>query len=411
MPSKKNRKQEIIPAKSGLLDDKFTDGVYSLVSSLQNQRNALNTNTLISPRMGYSEMRSCYITGVGSKIINIKADYALRDSITFKSQDDKEYYEKELKVKIKKAIRAMIAFGRGVIVIVELGKDQSKPLSRNFLEERYKLEVFSGDLITAYDASFDLMNKYFYKPKYYSIRGFNFHESRVIDFSYKEPPQYNLPEYQYGGVSEFQIIREQLITNGIVERSAASILEKNSTFFYKVEGFKDLLNAKKEATLVNYFGAVENNRSIYGAGLLDLKDEAFTLSQSLTDIDKVDNIVLRRLAMVTDIPITWLVGENAQGMNSTGDNEMDMFWWMIKNLREEYIFTPFNKLMELLKREPIKFKERNDMPPKEAIEYDEKAVNIAHKLWEMGEDGAAYLQDKGVIPQTRSALDKIFTSE
>jgi len=47
---------------------KFEDGVKSLISGLMNRRDAISTNAF-------------YRTGIGSKIIRLKAGYALKDTM------------------------------------------------------------------------------------------------------------------------------------------------------------------------------------------------------------------------------------------------------------------------------------------------------------------------------------------
>lgn len=389
---------------------KFTDGVLSLVSAINNSRNALLTNDMFSFKIGYPQIRELMKTGIGNKIANIKSDYALRDSLQFEKEEDEKYYKLNLDSKVKQALRYCIAYGRSIIVIVEIGADLSKPLSSDFMDRAFKLEVFSGDLVTAYDASYDLMSSYFFKPQHYSVRGYSFHRSRVIDFTYIEPPQYELADYQYGGISEFQFIRPQLITDGIVQRAGASILEKNSSLFYKITGFKDLLNTGEEADIIKFFGILENSRSIYGAGMIDMEDDVVTLNQSLTDMDKVDQMSLRRLAMVTDIPLPMLVGENVQGLNSSGTIELQSFNWMLTNIRENYAYAPIARLCELMGLNgEVSFKKTNEMLEEDLAEYESKIIDNAAKLQGMGEDGVEYLNEKGVIQS--SNLDKLFPDQ
>jgi len=385
---------------------KFTDGVISLVSQINNSRNALLTNGMYSPRIGYTEIRELVKTGIGNKIVNIKSDYVLRDSIIFNSQEDEDFYKINLSSKVKEALRYAIGYGRGVIAIVEIGEDMSRPLSSDFIERKFKLEVFSGDIVTAYNASYDLMSPYYYKPEFYQIRGYSFHCSRVIDFTYVAPPQFELPAYQFGGISEFQFIQPELITDGIVQRAGASILEKNSSLFYKITGFKDLINSEQEDDIIKFFSILEKSRSIYGAGMIDMEDDVITVTQSLTDIDKVDQMSLRRLAMVTSIPVPLLVGENVQGLNSSGTTELQAFNWMLANIRESYVCAPMERLCELMEMGKISFKKTNEMSEEDLVKYEATIIDNAVKLQAMGEDHVKYLNDKGVIQS--SSLDKLF---
>ena len=305
------------------------DGITSLVSSLANRRKASARNQITSDRISDYELRQAYITGVMSKIIRLKTGYALNDTLQFDSETGKQFYNSVLAKNVKEAAKYQLGFGRGVIVIVEKGADLSTQMTE--VPESYRLQVFSGDVVTHGEIEKNLESKNYWKPKTFNIYGNVIHNSRVVDFTYYKPTEVDAPEYRYGGVSETELVYNQLINAGVVEDAAASIIEKNSTPFYKVKDFKSLMQSKQESTLVEYFGRIEDARSIYGAGLLDADDSVDVLNQSLTNLMDVDTISLRRLAMVTGIPLALLVGENVKGLNSTGKEERVAFQDTIEN--------------------------------------------------------------------------------
>jgi hypothetical protein len=138
-------------------------------------------------------------------------------------------------------------------------------------------------------------------------------------------------------------------------------------------------------------------RNMYGAVLLDADDSAENIAQTLTNLADVDQISLRRVAMVTGIPLSVLVGENVKGLNSSGDNERAVFQDTIENLQTDFIHDPLNQLMFKLGFSPVKFKENQGETALARIQYDKIAVDIAVQLTAIGEDGAKYLADKGVI--------------
>lgn len=385
------------------------DGLQSLISSAVNRRNSLNTNVFESVRLDYEELKAIYKTGIGNKIISLKSGHALQNSIQFETEAQKIDFNKKYMKFIRKSVESMLSYGRGIIVIVEHNQMLDQPLAEDFLKRKYKLETFSGDMVTAYDYSLDLLSSEYYEPNFYSVNGYMFHKSRVIDFTYVTPPQRELPSYQFGGISEFELIRQQLVANSIVERASPSILEKNSTMFYKINDLKDLLNSDQESDVLKYISATEDSRSIYGAGIIDASDEAFVLSQSLTDLDKVDMITLRRLACVTGIPLTWLVGENAQGLNSSGEEETNIFMWMIESLRSRYILPKINELFDKLNIQNIKFKEKRDLTPAQEIDYEAKAIENANKLEMIDGSGRDYLVKKGILEKEQ--IDNFFMEE
>lgn len=373
----------------------FKDGLKSLLSSLVNTRNAASANTVTANVIDQVELRAIYRSGLGSKIIRIKNGYALKEQLIFGDPAEKLFYNTRLKRHIKKAGSFMLGFGRGVIVINEAGADLSKPQVGQL--GQYKLDVFSGDMVTVTGASIDLSDLRYQKPLLYNIRDRQFHHSRVIDFRYVEPPEFDLPLYQWGGIPELELIYNQIINDGVVERASASIIEKSSTFFYKIKGFKNALQNKQEADIKTFFSMTEQARSIYGAGLIDAEDDIENIDQKLNNLSETDQISLRRLAMVSGIPFPLFMGESPKGLNATGTIEKQVFNETIETLQQDFYLDPINELLARLGRQPIEFSDSQNITPVEKIEYESKAIVNAKALWEMGQDPDKYLEERGVI--------------
>jgi len=374
----------------------FYDGVKNVFNQIVNRRNALSQNIVESNRLDYEQMRAIYNTGLGSKIIRLKSGYSLNDTLQFEGEADESTYNAKLAKSVKLASKYMLGFGRGIIVIHKRGDNLAEPLTKGTDIDDCKISVFSGDMITPGVVSLDLNNERYMQPTYYMVRGQSIHHTRVIDFSYIKPTEIDLPEYQYGGISEFELIYNQIINDGIVERSSASIIEKNANWVYKIVGFKEALRAKQDDAVIQYFSQVEDMRSMYGAVLIDAEDSAENIAQTLTNLSEVDQISLRRLSMVTGIPLSILVGENVKGLNSSGSSERATFQDMIEGLQSDYLIDQINQLLRIFGMDPAKFKDNQGETALDRIDYDTKATEIAFKLWQMGEDGAKYLNDKGV---------------
>jgi len=385
---------------------RFVDGITDIINNLANTRNAINNNKVTHSGVQFDELRAIYKTGIGSKIVRLKSGYALKDTLQFKSLSDEVVYKNILEKKIKSAVRFMLGFGRGVIVLYNKGEDMSTPARGKFDPKNVEMKVFSGDMVTAINPSLDLMDSRYFMPKFYAVRGVSFHHSRVIDFTYVEPTEYDKAMYQYGGISEFEFIYSQLINDSIVERATPTILEKNSTLFYKVAGLKDAMMSKTDSHIKEYFSRVETARSIYGAGLLDAEDDAFTVNQTLTNLADADGITLRRLAMVTGIPMAVLVGENVKGLNSSGDNEMRIFQDTIEVMQEDYLKEPINQLFSKLGLDVVEFKLNQGRTPEERIEFETKVILNAKSLWELGEDHTKYLEENAVV--VKDKFDSFF---
>lgn len=375
----------------------FSDGIQSLNNTLANRRTASHSNRMAASRVDWDELRAIYRNGMGSKIVRLKTGIALNDTLQFASKEDEEFYNAKLQQHVKNAAKYQLSFGRSLMVIHEPGADLSQPLGSINDWSRVQYHVFSGDMVYVQSVNLDLNSVNYFQPERFSVRGFTIHPSRAVDFKYLEPVEHDAPEYFYGGISEFELIRNEMIADGVIQRAVPAILEKSSTLFYKIKGFKDLLADKREGELVKYFESLENLRSIYGAGIVDQEDVIEVHTQALSNLAESDMITLRRLAMVTGIPLSWLVGEAATGLNSTGAGERQVLKHTIESYQSDYLLANINRLMSLHGRGVVEFKDGLLETDTDRMEMQTKAIANAHLLWQMGEDANRYLTDHDVI--------------
>lgn len=375
----------------------FKDGITNIVNTLANKRSAVSSNVITAQRLDDSQLRAIYRTGLGAKILSIKAGYALNETLQFGNDRDEELYKKRLQRAVKKAAKFMIGFGRGIILLNERGADLSRPMVGEFDPAKIKLDVFSGDMVTAMDVSINLSDRRYQRPAKYIVRGKAFHWTRVIDFVYYLPPELDLPTYNYGGISEFEMIHTQLINDAIVERASGSILEKNSTLVHKVKGFFEAVGCGQDQVLIDYYSRVADLRGIYGDAVIDAEDDMINVAQTLTNLDAVDNITIRRLALVTSIPVPMLVGESVAGLNSTGSQERQSFQDMVESLQFDYMEEPIVELCAKFGIDDVCFKENQGGTAAERIDFETKVIDNALKLEQMGEDYREYLIDNDVI--------------
>ncbi|WP_026803626.1 anti-CBASS protein Acb1 family protein [Aliarcobacter lanthieri] len=392
----------------------FKDGLKSLTNMLANNRAGSNTNRLYSLAISNDELNSIYKLGIGRKIVNIKSSNIYKEGFSAEGDigvETLKFIDKKLLRELKKATEYMMAFGRGVVVIIDKNSNPIEPLkSVNLQTVRFK--AFSGAKVTVQiDSSLNELDEMYNEPFYYRIGTQVIHHSRVMDFQYYQPVEDDKSSYNYGGISEFELIYSQLINDSVIERAIPTLVEKISTMFYKIKDFKNKLQQKQEKHLVDYFHRLENLRSIYGAGLLDSEDDTKTETQNLSGLDSVDTITLRRLSLVTGIPLSWLVGENVKGLNSSGKTEETIFWSMVKNLGNDFILPILNKKLEFMGLTPVWFNEQYQSTPTERADYETKVLNNALLIQQLGLDDIGYIKDRGVEVEVKKGFDEIFNED
>lgn len=377
--------------------DTFNDGIRSTFNALINRRAAKNTNQIDANRVDDDQLRQTFRTGLGRRIVTLKAGHALKNTISFNSTADKKYYDRVISREVKRAAQFMLGFGRGVLLLFEPRADLSSPFPTNVDKEKIKIRPFSGDMITTNSNIQEIQHARYQKPVSYQIRGNTIHWTRVIDFTYILPVELDLPAYRFGGISEFELIRDQMINDGVVERACPRIIDNSSSLFYKIKDFKDSLRAGKEQKTIDYFSVIADMRGIYGDGVIDLEDQVEVHEQSLTNLSEVDQITLRRLAMVTGIPLTVLVGESPKGLNATGDNELRIFQDTIETLQSEFLLDRLNELMRKLGMGEISFKDNQAQSEEAKAQYDKIIISNAKLLYDMDQSSDQYLLTHDII--------------
>lgn len=376
----------------------FTDGVYNITNDIANTMSALQTNVQVHEPITYDVMDTLYKTGIGNKIIRLKTGYALNNTLLFDNEEDEEIYNEKISKKIKTAIKWMMVFGRGIIVLHNSGDNLSRQRN-SFDPKKCKISVFSGDMISVADISFDIQDDRYLQPQVYIVRGVQIHHSRVIDFRYVQPVELQLPTYRYGGISEFELIRDQLIADGIIARASTTMLEKSASIFYKVDGFRAAIKNKQDTHIINYFTILERMRTLYGSGIIDKEDDIEPITQALQNLKETDEIALRRVAMVTGISLIDLVGETPGGLGETGAGELRATRDMVSALQSDYIVDPLNELMLKLGMSQVWFNEAQGQTPEQLVKYESMVIDNAIKLESIGEDGIKYLKNKGIVQE------------
>ena len=376
----------------------FNDGLINVRNQLAQRRSGIATNIVNAPRVSNSELQQLNKLGVCQQIIDIKTTGALDDTLAFESDTAEQFYSDRLDVLVREACRYMLGYGRAVVLVAQPGIDLSKPRQGRVNPDRARLVVFPGSDVTASDPVNDLFDERFDLPTTYRVRHQVIHWSHLVDFRYVLPPSDQAQVYNFGGISELELIRNEIVNDQIVQRAGSAIIEKNSTVFHKIKGFKEALAANRDRDLIRYYSALADLRSIYGDGIIDSEDDVVSVSQTLSDVADVSRLTLQRLAMVTGIPVPMLVGQAVEGLNSAGTQEQNTLQRTF-NRTKSFLIDPINELLAILGQPPAEFPKTKEGTPAQQIEYEGRVLDNAGKLFNMGEDHRRYLVDKAILQE------------
>lgn len=383
---------------------KFSDGLVNITNNIVNKRNVQFNNKIESTLLTPEDRNKISKTGIGRTIIEKKFGYCLADRLVFANTADEQYYNVRLKKAVNFAFKQAGVQGRGIIVC--FNPDQNLNIARigTVDPKTCIIRYFSGyevSVIANVDTT-NLRAERYLQPLYYLVQGNQIHYSHVVDFKYVEPIIIDYGKVKYGGISEFDLIYDELTNDQILSRAGVNGIERNSTLFYQMTDFATNIQEGNDDFISKYISQSEDLRSIFGAGIIDEKDNVISVNQNLSDFAVVMDYIFRKVSMVTGIAMTELIGERlVGGIGGNNDIQEDSYMRMIKRLGEEYALPPINELASMLGMGPITFKD--SMTPKALLaqaKFESIVLDNAVKLHSVGiENVYSYIAKYSIVEE------------
>ncbi len=384
----------------------FTDSLRSAVSNLMNRRSAINTNVITSQRLPLHLLREINRTGMYKRIISLKTDGVMKNNWVFKDEKESaEFYNKH-KAEIYEAVQSMFAYGRGLLVIVSENEPSSTPLNpSNLVNGRYRIKSYTGDMITAQGVNFDVSSERYHKPDTYYVQDEIIHHSRVVDFTYIKPPELIAGQYHYGGMSEAELIYPQLISDGVVERAASTMLEKSSSIIYKMKDFRDAVAKGKADKVISFINASEDMRSVVNSTVIDSEDDIVTVDQQLNNLPETNKISLQRIAMISSTPYSILLGEGSPGFGTSAAVEKTVWNETLEGLQERYVIPKITEFMAIFGLSAPERKPDQNITALEKVKFQKEILGNIPLMTAAGLDTSKYLSDNGFIVDENAKIE------
>lgn len=280
-----------------------------------------------------------------------------------------EAEEKRLKVWAK--VREAIRLGRlgGGAIVIGIGNDPTQPLPTTIGKGAVSyLTVVSRWQLTLGDMISDPASPLYGEPAYFELQGtgqqVRIHPSRVIPFKGLPIPAIHSLSWQdrYWGDSVIQAINEAVEHASMAAQGFASLIDEAKVDVYRLAGLAETLGiAGGDKKITDRLTATNAGKSVHRAVILDKEDEWEQRQLTLAGIRDVIITYDGRVAGAADIPATRLFGKAPDGMNASGDGDMDNY------------------------RQSIGAKQEMDLRPQmdaiDAVLLPSAGVNLADKTW------------------------------
>lgn len=286
-------------------------------------------------KLQYNELNSIYQTvPVVRRALELITGHLLKNGVSFAIPDNPEATAEVTKLADRVHIKDLITEcalltlinGCGGILLIDKTQMANKPVDLKRLKGRVpKFSVVDGQYLTI-TPELEPLNPNFYKPKNIAVWGHCFHPSWVNFFKGLPVSQVLQPMYNYGGMSLIENAYQTIVNDELISNAIPNIVYRSSVVNYKISGMKDSIRAGEEQSVLKYISDTENMKSILNATVTDGEDAVEVVSRELSGLGELDARSCYRVAAAFGISATVLWGKSPDGMNATGQSDLENFY-------------------------------------------------------------------------------------
>lgn len=304
-----------------------------------------------------------------------------------------------LKPKTQKGLTWGGLFGGGAIVVIIAGQDPSEPLDLNTIKPGMLRQLLVRDRTWVYPQGGapdrDIENsENFGMPLFYGVRGSSvlFHWSRVVRFEGREVTDDDFLANGYWHDSELQHVLTSVKDYDGGKENVASLMYEAKLDVIKTTLAKMIAQKDGGATLEKRYRDAVLGKSNHRLLLINEDEEYDSKVASFGGLHDVLGDFVVDVCGAARIPLVKLFGQSAPGMNSTGENDLRLYYDRIASEAERVMLPPLNYLYEIIVRSEIG-------PTPEGFEV------VPNPLWQVS------ATDQASIEYNRAQADAIYLKE
>lgn len=312
--------------------------------------------------------------GFGRRVIDLPTGEMLRAGWQIHGDTDGDInkYLRNLKAKQKilLALRWARLYGGALIVMhINDGQFADTPIREEGIRDiealhvysRYRVTWTSTDLYTDYNSpKFGQVEFYTINPVGIGvIQPFKVHESRCLFFDGLPVDDMTRHENQGWGDSILQVIFTQLSDLAGVYHSSRNIIDDFIQTIIKINNLHEMLRAGEEDLVRKRVQILDLSRATMNTLMLDKEEDYEKSASSVAGLADLLQKHAEAFSAVTDIPITLLLGQSANGFNSKDDGSMQKWYDKIAQKQDDELSYQLERLIYicmLAKKGPTKGK-------------------------------------------------------
>ena len=249
----------------------------------------------------------------------------------------------------------------GVMMVAGQGEDLSQPLDLRLVMPGDFCGILVFDRWNCVDPSIesvdDVRDPEFGLPKYYTITDnennnlIKVHYSRVLRFTGDDLPYWESMQEQQWGASIIESIMDELKKRDNVSWNIAQLTFMASLRVLKMSDMGQMLAATDEQTKAELYRTIQSQNwlmSNMGLQVIDAGDDMQSHQYTFGGISDTYKQFMMDVAGAARIPATKLFGRSPEGMNATGESDLQNYYDMIAQEQEAKLRPILNKLLPVI---------------------------------------------------------------
>lgn len=193
------------------------------------------------------------------------------------------------------------------------------------------------------------MSHNYYNPQTWFVMGVPIHRSRVLYFSQNELPTLLKPAYNFFGIPLAQTVLDVVSHFTECREAEARLLTKFSLTIFKTNLNAQILSGADWASIDRRLNHFAKNRNNDGVLLIDKEEEEVDVKiTALSGVREIVSQAMEFVAAMFQEPATKLWGIAPQGMNATGESDLENHYKHISSQQERQLRKPLERLVKIL---------------------------------------------------------------
>lgn len=305
------------------------------------------------------------------RIIDVIPEDMLKNGWKVSSQIPPKFMDKLERTQRRTQVRAQLLdglrwgrlYGGAAAIIMIDGHETvlDKPLDLDdVFPDSYKgliiLDRWSG-ITPGPDVVEDIASPDYGLPSMYMVtdgtskKSYHVHHSRVLRFTGRKLPFWEMTAEQYWGASELEHVYDDLRKRDNTSANIANLVFNANLKVLSMSELGQMLGTTNEQAQQVLYNTIQaqtwlmNNFSMF---LIDKEDSFDTKAYNFGGVAEIYDMFMMDIAGAAEMPMTKLFGRSPAGMNATGESDLQNYYDTIEEKQEAYLRPVLDRLLPII---------------------------------------------------------------